>query len=65
MVLPCVDFMGEDFLVGDAAIQTLRREHAEFRFGHVEPTRRLQPIFIAKKRRRALRSVMVRAEERS
>jgi hypothetical protein len=35
---PCVDFVGEDLLVGDAAIQTLRREHAEFGFGHVEPT---------------------------
>jgi hypothetical protein len=36
VVLPCVDFVGEDLLVGDAAIQTLRREHAEFGFGHVE-----------------------------
>ena len=38
VVLPCVDFVGEDLLVGDAAIQTLRREHAKFGFGHVEPT---------------------------
>ena len=38
VVLPCVDFVGEDFLVGDAAIQTLGREHTEFGFGHVEPT---------------------------
>jgi hypothetical protein len=38
VVLPCVDFVGEDLLVGDAAIQTLRREHAEFGFGRVEPT---------------------------
>ena len=38
VVLPCVDFVGENLLVGDAAIQTLRREHAEFGFGHVEPT---------------------------
>ena len=38
VALPCVDFVGEDLLVGDAAIQTLRREHAEFGFGHVEPT---------------------------
>jgi hypothetical protein len=30
--------VGEDLLVGDAAIQTLRREHAEFGFGHIEPT---------------------------
>jgi hypothetical protein len=26
VVLPCVDFVGEDLLVGEAAIQTLRRE---------------------------------------
>ena len=38
VVLPCVDFVGEDLLVGDAAIQTLRSEHAELGFGHVEPT---------------------------
>ena len=38
MVLPCADFVGEDLLVGDAAIQALRGEHAEFGFGHVEPT---------------------------
>ena len=38
VVLPCVDFVGEDWLVGDAAIQTLRGENAEFGFGHVEPT---------------------------
>ena len=38
VVLPCGDFVGEDLLVGDAAIQTLRRENAEFGFGHVEPT---------------------------
>ena len=30
VVLPCGDFVGEDLLVGDAAIQTLRRENAEF-----------------------------------
>ena len=35
--LPCVDFAGEDLLVGDAAIQTLGRENAEFGFRHVEP----------------------------
>ena len=38
VVLPCVDFVGENLLVGDAAIQTLRREHAEFGFSYVEPT---------------------------
>jgi glc operon protein GlcG len=37
VVLPCGDFVGEDLLVGDAAIQTLRRENAAFGFGHVEP----------------------------
>jgi hypothetical protein len=38
---PIATFTGErreDLLVGDAAIQTLRRQHAEFGFGHVEPT---------------------------
>jgi hypothetical protein len=37
VVLPCGDFVGEDLLVSDAAIQTLRRENAEFGFGQVEP----------------------------
>jgi hypothetical protein len=37
VVLPCGDFVDEDLLVGDAAIQTLRRENAEFGLGHVEP----------------------------
>ena len=37
VVLPCVDFAGEDFLVGDAPVQTLGRENAELGFGHVEP----------------------------
>ena len=37
VVLPCSDFVGEDLLVSDAAIQTLRRENAEFGF-KVEPT---------------------------
>jgi hypothetical protein len=27
----------EDFLVGDAAVQALGHENAEFGFGHVEP----------------------------
>ena len=38
VVLPCGDFAGEDLLVGDVAIQTLRGENAEFGFGQVEPT---------------------------
>jgi hypothetical protein len=38
IVLPSGDLVDEDLLVGDAAIQTLRREHAKFGFGHVEPT---------------------------
>jgi hypothetical protein len=38
VVLLCVDLVGEELLVGDAPIQTLRREHAEFGFGNVEPT---------------------------
>jgi hypothetical protein len=37
VVLPCVDFAGEDFLVGDAAVQTLGSENAELGFGHIEP----------------------------
>src|SRR5712671_2640172 len=38
VVLPCGDFAGEDLLVGDAAIETLRGENAEFGFGQIEPT---------------------------
>ena len=38
VVLPCGDFAGEDLLVGDVAIQTLRGENAEFGFGQIEPT---------------------------
>ena len=37
VVLPCVDFAGEDFLVGDAAVQTSGRENTELGFGHIEP----------------------------
>jgi hypothetical protein len=37
VVLPCVDFAGESFLVGDAAVQTLGRENAELGFGDIEP----------------------------
>ena len=44
VVLPCVDFVGKDLFVGDAAIQTLRSEHAELGFGHVEPTAVLVPF---------------------
>ena len=43
-VFPCVHFVGEDLLVGDAAIQTLRRENAEFGFGQVEPTAVLRGV---------------------
>ena len=38
VVLPCGDFVGEDVLVGDAAMETLRRQNGEFGFSHVEPT---------------------------
>ncbi len=38
VILPCADLVGEGSLIVDAAIQTLRREHAEFGFGHIEPT---------------------------
>ena len=50
LVLPCVDFTGEDFLVGDAAVQTLGRENAELGFGHVEPATvlgRIMPLCAA------------------
>ena len=35
--IPGGDFVGQGLLVGDAAIQTLGRENAEFGFRHVEP----------------------------
>jgi hypothetical protein len=41
--------VGEDLLVGVAAIQTLRREHAEFGFGQVEPTAVLGPTLTPSK----------------
>ena len=44
VVLPCGNFVGEYLLVGDAAIQTLRRENAEFGFGHVEPAAVLRRV---------------------
>jgi hypothetical protein len=34
---PGGDFLGEGLLVGDAAIQALARQHAEFALCHVEP----------------------------
>ena len=37
VVLRCVHLVDEGFLVVDTAIETLRREHAEFGFRHVEP----------------------------
>ena len=36
-VLPGGDFLGEGLLVGDAAIETLARQHAEFGLSHVQP----------------------------
>jgi L-aminopeptidase/D-esterase-like protein len=44
VVPPRGDFAGEDLLVGDAAIQTLRGENAGFGFGHVEPTAVLKRV---------------------
>src|ERR1700730_19288584 len=35
---PCGDLVDEDFLIGDAAVETLRRENGEFGLGHIEPT---------------------------
>ena len=36
--LPCGDVVDEDLLVGDAAVEALRRENGEFGFRHIEPT---------------------------
>ena len=36
--LPCGELVQEDLLVGDAAVETLRRENGEFGFRHIEPT---------------------------
>ena len=38
VVLPSSGFAGEHFLIGDTAIQTLRRENAGCESGHIEPT---------------------------
>ena len=35
---PCGDLVDEDLLVGDAAVETLRRENGKFGFRHIEPT---------------------------
>lgn len=35
--LPCGDFLYQHLLVGDAAIEPLPRENAEFRFRHIQP----------------------------
>src|SRR6266496_1955386 len=35
---PCGDLVDEDLLVGDAAVEALRRENGEFGFRHIEPT---------------------------
>ena len=36
--LPCGDFLVQDLLVGDAAVETLGGQNAEFGFRHVQPT---------------------------
>ena len=36
--LPCGELVQEDLLVGDAAVETLRRENGEFGIRHIEPT---------------------------
>jgi len=38
IVLPGSDFVDEGLFVGDAAIEALGREDAEFRLGQIEPT---------------------------
>ena len=37
-ILPGGDLLDEVELVGDPAIETLTRQHAELGFGHIEPT---------------------------
>jgi len=37
-VLPGGDFLDQGVLVGDAPIETLRRQDAELGFSHVQPT---------------------------
>ena len=67
VALPCGDFVGEDLLVSDAAIQTLRRENAEFGFGQVEPTAVLggvMPIEAARGARPQLSGLFARAMRR-
>jgi hypothetical protein len=49
-LLPCGDFADQGLFVGDAAVQALGRENAEFGFGDVEPTavlRRVMPLCAA------------------
>jgi hypothetical protein len=41
VVLPCGDFAGEVLFVGNAAIQTLRRQNPQLGFGHVDPAKRI------------------------
>ena len=36
-VLPCGDLLDQGQLVGDTPIETLARQHAEFRLSHVQP----------------------------
>jgi hypothetical protein len=36
--LPSSDFIGQGLFVGNAPIETLSREDAEFGFGHIQPT---------------------------
>ena len=37
-VLPGGDLVDQGLLVGAAPIETLSRQHAEFGFGHIQPT---------------------------
>src|SRR5271154_1940747 len=36
--LPCGNFLGQSFLIGDAAVETLTDQNADLGLGHVEPT---------------------------
>lgn len=48
-ILPGGDLLDEVELVGDPAIETLTRQHAELGFGHIEPTAvfRLIPAWLS------------------
>jgi hypothetical protein len=44
MVPPGSDLSFDDLLIGNAAVQALAGQNAEFGFGHVEPTSMFGPV---------------------